>query len=87
MRVEDESFPLFMNPAFVLWEGGWHPPATDGVWVPRIIHVRSPSLPTPIPATAASSNPVAQAVCISLHPRSLPIVPFQSYPVSIPVQK
>jgi len=70
-RVEVGPFPLFMNSAFMLWRGR----------MPRTSAIRSPSLPTTTPATATSSNPVAQAVYIPLPLRSLLIDPFQSYPV------
>jgi hypothetical protein len=44
----DESFPLFMNRAFVLWKGRWYPLATEFVRVPRIVYIPSPFLPPPI---------------------------------------
>jgi hypothetical protein len=50
--------------------------------MPRIVCVRSPSLPTTTPTAATSSNPVAQAICISLPHSPIPVIPCR-----IPVQK
>ena len=71
----DESFPLFMNRAFVLWKGRWHPLAT-GVRVPRIMYIPSPFPPSPILRHChIQQHSPASCLYLSL-PQKLPVVPL-----------